>query len=77
MECIGLGAWDPMGLWESVNHIRTTTVMGTTVRLVAPTVPTGQGALDPMAARSFAGHISSKNPDEAWWRKPLLKFRGG
>ena len=64
-----------MGLWEFANHILTITVMGTTVRLVAPTVPTEPGASDPMAARSFTGHISSKNPDGAWWQEPQVEER--
>lgn len=58
MGSIGRGASDPMGLWEFANHIRTITVMGTTVRLVALTVPIGRGASDPMGRRSFADHIS-------------------
>jgi hypothetical protein len=61
MASIGLAASDPMGLWAFASHIRTITVMGTTVRLLAPTVPTGRGASDPMGLRSFAGHISANN----------------
>ena len=55
--CIGLGVSAPTGLWEFATHIRTITVIGTTVRLVAPTVPTERDVSDPMALRSFAGHI--------------------
>ena len=57
MGCIGLGASAPTGLWEFASHTRVITVMGITVRLLAPMAPTGQGVLDPMAAQSFAGHI--------------------
>lgn len=60
MGSIGLDASAPTGLWECASHTRAITVISTTVRLVAPTVPTGLGASDPMAAWSFAGHISSK-----------------
>ena len=77
MESTERDAPAPMGLWGFANHTRTVTVMGTIVRLVAPTVPTGRGASDRMAAQSFAGHINSKNPDGAWWQEPLLKFLGG
>src|SRR5947209_6495029 len=48
MEYTGRDAWDRMGLWECASHIRTVTVIGTIVRLVAPTVRTGRGVLDPM-----------------------------
>jgi hypothetical protein len=57
MASIGLAASDPMGLWEFASHIRGITVIGTRVRLVAPTVPTERGASDRMGLRSFAGHI--------------------
>jgi hypothetical protein len=57
MASIGLAASDPMGLWEFVSHIRGITVIGTRVRLVAPTVPTERGASDRMGLRSFVGHI--------------------
>jgi hypothetical protein len=50
-----------MGLWEFANHIRTITVMGTTVRLVARTDPTERGASDPMGLRSSAGRISGNS----------------
>jgi hypothetical protein len=66
MGSIGLGASAPTGLWEFASHIRTITVIGTTVQLVALMAPTGQGALDPMAERSFAGHISSNKPAMQW-----------
>jgi hypothetical protein len=47
-----------MGLWEFASNIRIVTVMGTTVRLVAPTGLTERGASDPMGLRSSAGHTS-------------------
>ena len=50
------------GLWEFASHIRAITVIGTTVRLVAPTVPTERDVSDPMALRSFAGHINGDKP---------------
>jgi hypothetical protein len=54
----------PMGLSEFASHIRTITVMGTTVRLIAPTDPIVRGASDPMGLRSSAGHISGNNHGE-------------
>ena len=54
--CVG-----PNGVWGFASHTRTVTVMGTTVRLVAPTGPTERGASDPMGLRSSAGHISGNN----------------
>ena len=65
MASIGLAASDPMVLWEFASHIRAITVIGITVRLVAPTVPTGRGASDPTGLRSFAGHINGNNPAAA------------
>ena len=65
MESTERDASAPMGLWEFANHIRTITVMGTTVRLVAPTVPTEPGVSDPMALRSFAGHIKWRQANVA------------
>ena len=46
---------------ECASHIRTVTVIGTTLRLVAPTVRTERGVSDPMVPRSSAGHISGGN----------------
>jgi hypothetical protein len=62
MGFIGLGVSVPTGLWEFASHIRAITVMGTMVRLVALMAPTGRGASDPMAERSFAGHINGDKP---------------
>ena len=42
--------------------IRTVTVMGTTVRLIAPMARTERGVSDPMGLRSSAGHIRSNIP---------------
>lgn len=61
MESTERDAWDRMGLWECASHIRTVTVIGTTLRLVAPTVHTERGVSDPMVPRSSAGHISGGN----------------
>ena len=46
-----------MGPWVFARHIRTITVMGTTVRLVVLMDPTERGASDPMGLRSSAGPI--------------------
>jgi hypothetical protein len=73
MESTEPDASAPMGLWEFARHIRTITVMGTTVRLVAPTGPTEQDASDPMGLRSSAGHISGNNPGAAASREPKLE----
>ena len=62
MESTEPDASAPMGLWEFARHIRTITVMGTTVRLVVPTDLTERGASDLMGLRSSAGHISCNNP---------------
>jgi hypothetical protein len=62
MEFTGRDAWDRMGLWEFASHIRTITGIGTTARLVAPTVLTKQGVSDPMVVRSSAGHTRDNNP---------------
>jgi hypothetical protein len=51
MESTERDVWAPMGLWEFARLIRTTTVMGTTVRLVAPTAPTERGASGLMGLR--------------------------
>jgi hypothetical protein len=61
-----------MGLWEFARHIRTTTVMGTTVRLVAPTALTERGASDLTGLRSFGGHIRGDNPAAAASKEPQL-----
>jgi hypothetical protein len=76
MASIGLAASDPMGLWEFASHIRAITVIGTTVRLVAPTVPTERGALDPMALRSFAGHIDPTTEGAASQRASRYRVIG-
>jgi hypothetical protein len=47
-ECIGLDASAPMGLWEFASRIRTITLIGSAVRLVALMAPTEQPALAPM-----------------------------
>ena len=65
MESTEPDASAPMGLWEFTRHIRTITVMGTTVRLVVPTDPTERGASDHMGLRSSAGHIRGDNPTAA------------
>ena len=65
-----------MGLWEFARHIRTITVMGTTVRLVAPTGPTERGASDPMGLRSSAGHIRSSIRRAAASKEPQLEEFG-
>jgi hypothetical protein len=69
------GCVDPNGVWEFARHIRTITVMGTTVRLVVPTAPTERGASDPMGLRSSAGHISGKTPRAAASKEPQLVDR--
>ena len=70
--CVG-----PNGVWGFASHTRTVTVMGTTVRLVAPTGPTERGASDPMGLRSFAGHISGNNSGAAASKEPQLEGLGG
>ena len=78
MESTERDASAPMGLWGFANHTRTVSVMGTIVRLVAPTVPTERAASDPMGLRSSAGHISGNNSGEAASKEPQLEgFRGG
>ena len=72
MESTEPDASAPMGLWEFARHIRTITVMGTTVRLVAPTGPTERGASDPMGLRSSAGHIRSNIRRAAASKEPQL-----
>ena len=72
MESTERDASAPMGLWEFARHIRTVTVMGTTVRLVAPTGPTERGASDHMGLRSSAGPISGNNSGAAASREPKL-----
>jgi hypothetical protein len=72
MESTEPDASAPMGLWEFANHIRIVTVMGTTVRLVAPTAPTEPGASDLMGLPSSGGHISGKNSGAAASREPKL-----
>jgi hypothetical protein len=62
----------PMGLWEFARHIRTITVMGTTIRLVVPTDLTERGASDHMGLRSSAGPISGNNSGAAASREPKL-----
>ena len=64
-----------MGLWEFTRHIRTITVMGTTIRLVVPTDPTERGVSDPMGLRSSAGHISGNTPRAAASKEPQLEDR--
>jgi len=73
MESTEPDASAPMGLWEFARHIRTITVMGTTIRLVVPTDPTERGASDPMGLRSFGGHISGDNPAAAASKEPQLE----
>jgi hypothetical protein len=65
MESTEPDASAPMGLWEFARHIRTITVMGTTVRLVVPTDPTERGASDPTGLRSSADPISGNNLEAA------------
>ena len=72
MESTEPDASAPMGLWEFARHIRTITVMGTTVRLVVPTDPTERGASDHMGLRSSAGPISGNNSGAAASREPKL-----
>ena len=72
MESTEPDASAPMGLWEFARHIRTITVMATTIRLVVPTDPTERGASDPMGLRSFGGHISGDNPAAAASKEPEL-----
>jgi hypothetical protein len=62
----------PMGLWEFARHIRTITVMGTTVRLAVPTDHTERGASDLTGLRSFGGHIRGDNPAAAASKEPKL-----
>ena len=73
MESTEPDASAPMGLWEFARHIRTITVMGTTVRLVVPTDPTERGASDHMGLRSFGGHIRGDNPAAAASKEPQLE----
>jgi hypothetical protein len=72
MESTEPDASVPMGLWEFTRHIRTITVMGTTIRLVVPTDPTERGASDHMGLRSSAGPISGNNSGAAASREPKL-----
>ena len=65
MESTEPDASAPMGLSEFARHIRTTTVMGTTIRLVVPTDLTERGASDLTGLRSFGGHIRGDNPAAA------------
>src|SRR5207248_3686959 len=73
MECTERDASAPMGLWGCVRHIHTATVMGTTVRLVAPTGPTERGASDPMGLLSSADHINGNNSGAWASREPQLE----
>ena len=77
MESTERDAPAPMGLWGFANHTRTVTVMGTIVRLVAPTVPTERAASDPMGLGSSAGHISGNNSGAAASKEPQLEGLGG
>jgi hypothetical protein len=61
------------GCGSFASHIRTVTVMGTTVRLVAPTAPTEPGVSDLMGLPSFGGHISGNNSGAAASREPQLE----
>ena len=58
--------------WEFARHIRTVTVMGTTVRLVVPTDPTERGASDHMGLRWSGGPISGNNSGASASREPKL-----
>ena len=77
MESTEPDASVPMGLWEFTRHIRTITVMGTTIRLVVPTDPTEPAASDPMGLRSSAGPISGNNSGAAASKEPQLEGFGG
>jgi hypothetical protein len=77
MESTEPDASAPMGLWEFARHIRTITVMGTTVRLVVPTDPTERGASDHMGLRSSAGPISGNNSGAAASKERQLEGFGG
>jgi hypothetical protein len=77
MESTEPDASVPMGLWEFTRHIRTITVMGTTIRLVVPTDPTERGASDHMGLRSSAGPISGNNSGAAASREPKLRKGNG
>jgi hypothetical protein len=76
MESTEPDASVPMGLWEFARHIRTITVMGTTVRLVAPTGPTERGASDLTGLRSSADHISGNNLEAAASKERQLEGFG-
>ena len=77
MESTEPDASVPMGLWEFTRHIRTITVMGTTIRLVVPTDPTERGASDHMGLRSSAGPISGNNSGAAASKERQLEGFGG
>src|ERR1700731_662144 len=77
MESTEPDAAVPMGLWEFTRHIRTITVMGTTIRLVVPTDPTERGASDHMGLRSSAGPISGNNSGAAASKERQLEGFGG
>ena len=77
MESTEPDASVPMGLWEFTRHIRTITVMGTTIRLVVPTDPTERGASDHTGLRSSAGPISGNNLEATASKERQLEGCGG